>query len=885
MAISATLSYKGRLIAGSGSAQVVLDTFQDEDIKVSNNTTEISDIGEIPGTFTQQISLPGTRKNNDFFEQYYDISVYTPDTFNTNQLVEARLDFDGIFIADGFIKLEKVNMFMGKYVDSYEVTLFGAISDFAVNSKLYTLNDLDSLSIYNHTASMSNITGSWTGSLFSGSVVYPIAEYGQKIFYSDNVGYGIDEPQGAMSVSDFKPSIKVKAVWDAIFTKLGYTYTGSFWQEEPHLDKLYLLLNREGKSLKFNDTDISNFGTGKLKVINNAGTLAYKNQPILIGNIIPFPANAVEYDTDGFFTASVRSKYTPFPSGSSLIRSSVSGEVQLVYSASLAAGVIPQFGVYFKNTTTNVSVTSSLLNLNNYLKQKLAGTTSTQNYYETVTTQFGLEGPSNVLFNSGSGSFEIGFTVSQIGAGTCNILVNPVASNDTSTFEIKQFKQSADNKIVDIPLNMPFNTNGIRLLDFIRGIQKKYNLIIYPSKTVPNQLVVDTFDSWYKKGVRTDFNQYINVDDKIDIAPIPLYKEVTFTDTQDSDFASTEYTRVYNKTYGENQLFYYDSPYATDSWTVDTVFAGAPLIEVQNSTYILSGSSAASSGGCRSYAVTWRGGFDGGNFVTWKTCGAPAGDPYTNSYSLKNNQTIYICTEYPIIDVPGYDMDIIEVGACDTGASSTSGSGAFSMNIPAYIADAQYNPTTVSPRLLYYNGLLDCPNFYIGGLDSGSNFSVASQSFYPYFDHYLAITGSLPDTFASSSLFSNELSAYDIIPANNLVTDYWATYLSLIYNPRTKLLTANGVIPFADYVGIELNDIAQFRGNYYHINAINNYNLSSGECEIKLLGPIIPDTISSLNEPIYDPCNFNFSASLELSLGKWEEINQKWEDINVTWEF
>jgi hypothetical protein len=37
---------------------------------------------------------------------------------------------------------------------------------------------------------------------------------------------------------------------------------------------------------------------------------------------------------------------------------------------------------------------------------------------------------------------------------------------------------------------------------------------------------------------------------------------------------------------------------------------------------------------------------------------------------------------------------------------------------------------------------------------------------------------------------------------------------------------------------MELNDIVEFRGNRYHLRAINDYNLKNGECQIQLLGPI-----------------------------------------------
>ena len=112
MSVFTTQGYKFRLVAGSGSYadRTQLDLFADEEIKVSNNITELFDIGSVPGTFTRTITLPGSKRNNAFFEHYYDISVYEPDIFNTNQKIEAYLDFDGIYLVTGYLQLSKVSV-------------------------------------------------------------------------------------------------------------------------------------------------------------------------------------------------------------------------------------------------------------------------------------------------------------------------------------------------------------------------------------------------------------------------------------------------------------------------------------------------------------------------------------------------------------------------------------------------------------------------------------------------------------------------------------------------------------------------------------------------------------------------------------------------------
>jgi len=56
---------------------------------------------------------------------------------------------------------------------------------------------------------------------------------------------------------------------------------------------------------------------------------------------------------------------------------------------------------------------------------------------------------------------------------------------------------------------------------------------------------------------------------------------------------------------------------------------------------------------------------------------------------------------------------------------------------------------------------------------------------------------------------------------------------------------------------MELNDIVQWRGNYYHLRAINDYNLSNGECNLQLLGPILDDILPSIIPAL--ACDFDFT--------------------------
>jgi hypothetical protein len=185
--------------------------------------------------------------------------------------------------------------------------------------------------------------------------------------------------------------------------------------------------------------------------------------------------------------------------------------------------------------------------------------------------------------------------------------------------------------------------------------------------------------------------------------------------------------------------------------------------------------------------------------------------------------------------------------------------------IPTYISDQNYNPARILPRLLFYNGQIECEQYYI----QDENFSSRPQTEFPYFDNYNVVSGSFPTTDSKSLLFNNEGASYGEVPTDSLYTTYWEKYISLLYNPKTRLLNCSAIIPLKDYFQMQLNDIVNFRGNYYHLRAINDYSLKTGECNLQLLGPIISDTFSSVfPEPAPLPTGSSEFATASINLNE-----------------
>lgn len=168
------------------------------------------------------------------------------------------------------------------------------------------------------------------------------------------------------------------------------------------------------------------------------------------------------------------------------------------------------------------------------------------------------------------------------------------------------------------------------------------------------------------------------------------------------------------------------------------------------------------------------------------------------------------------------------------------------MFIPTFIANAEFQPAQVRPRMFFYNGKLTTSNYNMTIKETPFFSEVVNLDFYPYFDHYSTGSASeVPTADSDSNLFLNEGVSLGTIPSDTLYSKYWSKYVGLLYDPKTRLIECSAVIPFADYVDLELNDIVFFRGNHYHLRAINNYNLKTGECALQLLGPILDDALDN----------------------------------------
>ena len=622
----------------------ILDLFADEEIKLSDNVTGLFDLGIIPADFTRQITLPGTKKNNAFFEHVYDISVQSPDTFATNIKVPAYLDFGGLYLSQGYLQLNKVSLYQNKFIDSYEVTIFGAVSSFARTINRSYLTDLSNLSVYNHTSSYNNVTSSWSGSLFSGSIVYPLADYGSGYQFTSGQYelFGMDDINGALGVQNFKPAIRLKKVWDAIFDYAGYTYSSSFFNE-PFLDDVYLLCDNALKYPKYAGVDLETYGKIKVGAISGSGMT---DKVLTAGTFTTLPWYNVLSDQQGFYN---------------------NGAYEVKEMTNLK-GVL----------NLNINVSCSVNNMPGTLSAN--GTWQIRMIETGSSTPYSTQAIQSYIFffdqlqNSRSGKIDTTyqlateFKLSSIPVGNyyfqikqspdSAVLAQPVVTMDpqgtTKSFlQITEVSQAADGRVIDIPSNMPFGTQGIKLIDFLIGVQKKYNLVIYPSKTVRNQFIVESFNNWYNTGRRWDFNKYVNLNDKIEVIPANnlAVNELNFGDSLDTDYVSQQFSKAANREYAKQYYVDTNNFFSQGKFEVKTTLASSPLLKIAGTG--LSGSVSGLNPTITQYSAgTYHFSAEG---YQGAVCGAPFDyEMFTMDGLISPGQIAYY-DQYGITPITGYN--------------------------------------------------------------------------------------------------------------------------------------------------------------------------------------------------------------------------------------
>jgi hypothetical protein len=262
--------------------------FTDENIELTQQIGSVSDITKNLGDLTRTFSVPASENNNTLFKHYYNANINN--TFDARTKVAGDIKLNGLPFSYGKYRLEKVIVKQGK-PSSYSLQYWGNFINIKDKIKNDELSSLP-LTAYNHSYNSATVKQGLTSSLFNGNIVYvPLVK--RQYFYNDNNIDNTDNDKlvniahanggnGGMLWSDFKPSIKIIKIIEAIETKYGFTFSRDFFGRD-EFKNIHMWLNNTGNAAvnKLLRIDFTNTGN----ILDISGTqMSLADDFYVVGN-------------------------------------------------------------------------------------------------------------------------------------------------------------------------------------------------------------------------------------------------------------------------------------------------------------------------------------------------------------------------------------------------------------------------------------------------------------------------------------------------------------------------------------------------------------------------------------------------------------------------
>jgi len=493
-----------------------LDLFKDEKISITSQIGNANDIGKLYTDYTQSFSIPASNNNNQILSHWYESSI--DNGFDHRMRYDAYIEINTHRFRNGTIQLEKADKKDG-FIESYSVTFYGKLTQLKDIIKDEKLQILD-FSSFNHEYNSTNVKTRITTDI--AGVKYPLIGYRKKFYYQDPLRptEDITTLAGAILWNELFPAIKVSDIFARIQAKYEITFTGSFFNLD-QWTKLYLYLKP-------------------------AETITFKSEPILLNFTALLPLSPA-FPEINFVTDTLTI------SNSSYVTFSNTTTYEIIYKTlSIAITFTPSnittpytFYVYRDGILFSalelIGVSTDLITID-YLISNPIGSGPSHSY------TFKISSSSSMTINSTLRLVKTEFLRNRTtNNSSFNQIVSAAISNNTT------------NTYIPIGNYMP----DIKIVDFITGIIKAFNLMIIPR---PNNIYeFIPLEMYYNAGKTLDITEY-TYENEMSINKPTLFKSINFKYEESKNILNNAYKGLYQQNYGD---LIYNSDKITESSTYD----------------------------------------------------------------------------------------------------------------------------------------------------------------------------------------------------------------------------------------------------------------------------------------------------------------------------
>ena len=542
-----------------------LDLTSQLPIRVNISAVENTEIGQLFGISSQKIVLPGTKNNNAFFNNAYNVgSNNIPGFFSP---VRCEIISNSEIILEGDITLDNIIADENGYI-LYETTVSNNFIGFKDVLKNKLISEID-FSEYIHDYSPANVTGSWENELFDGDIFYPLVDQGMDQYHNENTfgfvqasgintGFGsFDKTLTPMVIEQFQPAIRVRVVMDKIFKQAGFSYSSNFLS-----------------SADFNNIYVLPKADNKLGIASGEG------------------------ESVGFIAAASSSYNLDIPTNSSdqilqkIQFNSESFDPDNNYSTSTYLYTTPSTGTYrFKcklviNSANDAPIAAGTSRYTCFLGPLGTTSTAADIAYASKAISFS-QSQSQLIYTLDSGNVNLAAGVTVTVSLLCNNLITVNGVNNRTVDRFNSFFQTVVTPIIwdtaTTSMDGEWDSKS-KSLDFVKGIFEKFNLIASPSPTdingnlINKHFIIEPYNDFINNGEIKDWTARYDASKRVSISNMASDQPsiITFTDEDDTDRLSQESKdNNPNEQYGTHE---YNSPSSISNGTRKIGSFFAPII-------------------------------------------------------------------------------------------------------------------------------------------------------------------------------------------------------------------------------------------------------------------------------------------------------------------
>ena len=501
-----------------------VDMFKDESITISDSVATVKDISKIYTAYSRQFTLPASKTNNRIFKHYYNFNV-VGNSFDARFKADAYLNVNGIRYKDGKLRLSGVKL-KDNSPESYQVTFFGnavALKDLFGEDTLSMLTGgTEGLNTYNHTydnltvrKSFNNSQQLFRGTPRAGDIKYSFISH-TKVFGYDggeiaDLSYPYTGYDRYLSLTDLKPSLRLKSIVKAIQEKYNITFSQDFFNTA-YFKNLYMWLHKqagimtqaaEENSLRtyFNDFSVWTLTSGtEFRETDSTSPFYGLLKTFTEPTGIPFP---IGDDEVGYRLVSYTVNTTP-----------------INYNVYIGDGVL-------YSSSGNGNTTFTLLNENGVMRSNSG--------YRGFTLSFRITSDSP---HSPTQSIVL---QKQVKSGTGWI--------DSGSPSVYSVAATAVANYLDVPSQMP----NMKVYDFIINLFKMHQLTASIEKDLNGTETVEVLplQDYYSTGVTHDITKNIDVS-STQVDRLVPYKEINFSYKGRGSAAITAFDQAFpNNKFGD----------------------------------------------------------------------------------------------------------------------------------------------------------------------------------------------------------------------------------------------------------------------------------------------------------------------------------------------